>query len=100
MPTKEAASIQKLFFNPLNYGAFHGNWCIFKTQGRKKSNKTHLFRTNSKGAATIQERPLLAQVRYDDFLFLSTLPALDLLKMFLPGCLMLNLSFKSSIDFR
>ena len=63
VPIKDAALIQKSFFYPLHYDAFHQNSSTFDTLGCTRFSEMHLFWVNLKDAATIQERPLLAQVR-------------------------------------
>ena len=63
MLIKDAASIQKLFFEPLHHGAYHQYSLSFNTHGCTKINKTHIFWTISKDEVTIQERPVMAQVR-------------------------------------
>ena len=60
---KDAASIKR-FFYPMHYGAFHRISSIFTTNSCTKFSKTHLVCAISKGAGTIQERPLLVWLRH------------------------------------
>ena len=53
----------KLLFDTMHYGPFYRNLSNFTTFICTKFGKTHLFLAISKGAATIQERPLLVRIR-------------------------------------
>ena len=61
---KAAVTIQKLFFESLHCGAFHLISSISTTCDKKKFSKQHQNKSILISAATIQERPLMARIRY------------------------------------
>ena len=67
-PIKDAASIQKLFFQLRTMVHFTQNYLLKYSKNRRNSGK----RTNLMGGATIQERLLLTRVRYSKMSHLNT----------------------------
>ena len=62
-PIRDAASVKKYFFNPAQW-YIKAKFCLYLLSQLQKIQQSAPIFGNFLDAATIQERPLLARVRY------------------------------------